>query len=76
MPAKGNGRQVWPIELHVGGTAGNHGLLNAAELKIGVNQAVYTLFFDSQTTQAGWYRALERASGCFNVLDHYTFSSR
>ena len=40
--------KVWPIELHVGGVAGNHGILSAVDLKVGHIPTIFTLFFDSE----------------------------
>ena len=40
--------KVWPIELHVGGMAGNLGILSAVDLKVGHIPNIFTLFFDSE----------------------------
>ena len=41
-------RLVYPIEIYLGGTAGNYGLHNLAEVKIGLNSTVLTVFFDQE----------------------------
>ena len=53
----------------VGGTAGNLGR-NA----LMSNSSTILLYFESEELQADWMGILEKASGNYNIRDHYDFS--
>lgn len=69
-------RTMYPIQLFVGGQAGNVGIVNSQTLAIDYIPPVYTLFFDNQESQREWLRALQRATGNYSVHQHYAFCLR